>query len=166
MAAGNTYTPIATTTISNSSTNDIIFSSISGSYTDLILIFNGGEDANVRELQLRVGNNSIDSGSNYSDTRLVGSGGAASSSRHSNATYIENVVGNEFCTAIYYFNNYSNTTTYKTILSRTAYASDRTSAYVGLWRSTSAINRIQLLCEGASTFISGSTFTLYGILEA
>ena len=40
MAAGNTYTPIATTTLS-SSQNDITFSSIPSTYTDLVIVFNG-----------------------------------------------------------------------------------------------------------------------------
>ena len=164
MAAGSTYTPIATTTL-GSAQSSISFSSFSG-YTDLIVIFNGGENGTNRDFQLRVGNGSIDSGSNYSYTRLLGDGTSASSSRASNTTYIENVIGNESCTAIYQFQNYANTTTFKTILSRTAYASSRTSAYVGLWRSTSAITTISFTAESGSTINSGSTFTLYGIAAA
>jgi hypothetical protein len=37
MAAGNTYTPIVTNTLS-SATSSVTFSSISGSYTDLVLV--------------------------------------------------------------------------------------------------------------------------------
>jgi hypothetical protein len=62
-------------------------------------------------------------------------------------------------------NNYSNTTTFKTFLSRTNVASDRVEALVGLWRSTSAITSITLYC-GSNSFVTGSTFTLYGILKA
>ena len=43
MAAGSTYTPIATTTL-GSAQADVTFSSISGSYTDLVLII-GGKNA-------------------------------------------------------------------------------------------------------------------------
>ena len=39
MAAGSTYTPLATNTLSSSSAS-ITFSSISGSYTDLVLVMN------------------------------------------------------------------------------------------------------------------------------
>jgi hypothetical protein len=160
----STYTPIATTTL-GSAQSSVTFSSFSG-YTDLIVVFNGGENGTNRDFQLRVGNGSIDSGSNYSYTRLLGDGTSASSNRASNTTYIENVIGNEMCTAIYQFQNYANTTTFKTILSRTAYASSRVSTYVGLWRSTSAITTISFTAEAGSTINSGSTFTLYGIQAA
>lgn len=157
-----TFEPIASTTLS-AATATVEFTSISSSYTDLVLIFNGGENGTNKDFQLRVGNGSIDTGSNYSWTRMLGDGSVASSSRGSNTTYIENVIGNESCTAIYHFMNYSNTTTNKTILSRTAYASSRTSAYVGLWRITSAITHIRFTAETGSTINSGSTFSLYGI---
>jgi len=160
-----TYDSIASTTL-GSAQSEVNFTSISGSYTDLILVFNGGENGTNKDFQLRVGNGSIDTASNYSYTRLIGDGTSASSARASNTTYIENVIGNESCTAIYHFMNYSNTTTNKTILSRTAYASSRTSAYVGLWRSTSAITHIRFTAETGSTINSGSTFTLYGIKAA
>jgi hypothetical protein len=62
--------------------------------------------------------------------------------------------------------NYSNTTTYKTWLSRSG-ASDRaTEALVGLWRSTSAITTIALSIDAGATYSTGSTFTLYGIAAA
>ncbi len=60
--------------------------------------------------------------------------------------------------------NYSNTTTYKTILSR---SSDLyTEASVNLWRNTAAITSIIIGAQGAYTFSAGSTFTLYGIKAA
>ena len=63
-------------------------------------------------------------------------------------------------------NNYSNATTYKTVLWR-----DNSNTYVaaqaGLWRSTSAITSITLSTNSSATnFASGSTFSLYGILAA
>ena len=63
--------------------------------------------------------------------------------------------------------NYANTTTYKTVLSRDALnnASDgAVEAFVGLWRSTSAINTIQIKPDSGN-FNTG-TFSLYGILAA
>jgi hypothetical protein len=62
--------------------------------------------------------------------------------------------------------NYSNTTTYKTVLLRSNNASAITVATVGLWRSTSAINTIKIYADGAAVFSVGSTFTLYGIKAA
>ena len=61
--------------------------------------------------------------------------------------------------------NYSNTTTYKTALSRSNNANTGTDAIVGLWRSTAAINSIVVLISG-NQFATGSTFTLYGIKSA
>ena len=62
--------------------------------------------------------------------------------------------------------NYSNTTTYKTWLSRSNIPADFVGALVGLWRSTSAITTIQFLTTTADTFAIGTTFTLYGIKAA
>ena len=64
--------------------------------------------------------------------------------------------------------NYSNTTTNKTVLARGNNASDAsypgTEAFVGLWRSTAAINRIDF-SSNSKTWNAG-TFTLYGIKAA
>ena len=62
--------------------------------------------------------------------------------------------------------NYSNTTTYKTVLTRANIASADVEAVVGLWRSTSAVNQLDVKQGGAVTFSVGSTFTLYGIKAA
>lgn len=168
MPAGSTYEPIATTTTSGSATS-VSFSSISGSYTDLVLIFNGGLSA-VEQFVVRVGNGSVDTGTNYSATNLYGNGTTAASNRDSNVSFAE-LIGFEIgvvdnATAIINFMNYSNTTTYKTFLSRTSDAGRGTNAVVSLWRSTSAINIITIAAPSGKTIDNGSTFTLYGITAA
>ena len=65
MAAGATYYPIATTTLS-SATNSVSFSSISGSYTDIVIVFNGA--ASTSGVTCNVQFNS-DTGTNYSTTQ-------------------------------------------------------------------------------------------------
>ncbi len=60
------------------------------------------------------------------------------------------------------YQNYSNTTTYKTVLSRCSNPTGGTLAVAGLWRSTAAITSITLT-PTAGNWLSGSTFTLYGI---
>jgi hypothetical protein len=60
------------------------------------------------------------------------------------------------------FQNYSNATTYKSILMRVGKATNGTDAMVGLWRSTSAINTIKLMGSNALY----GTLTLYGIKAA
>jgi hypothetical protein len=169
MAAGKTYEPIATQTLGSAQTT-ITFGSISGSYTDLVLVANWAQSA-VGSCSIRFNS---DSGSNYSFTELRGNGSAASSTRLSNAAqswWAYNVFPDTSYTAnaIISIQNYSNATTYKTFLSRANANSGSfagTSAIVGLWRSTSAITSIELDIDGSATYNTGSTFTLYGISAA
>jgi hypothetical protein len=157
-----TYTPIATTTI-NTSTNTVTFSSISSAYTDLVLVCNLLDTSN-NQIAIQVGNGSVDTGSNYSATRLIGNGSAASSAKTSAASYMYmGISGTVFGTCLFNFQNYSNTTTFKTVLGRTGHANYDVESTVGLWRSTAAINTIKVY---GFTNILGSTFTLYGILKA
>jgi len=162
MPAGKTYTPIATTRVTTSS-NAVTFSNISSAYTDLVLVCNLLDTSN-NQIAIQVGNGSVDTGSNYSNTRLIGNGTAASSSRNSAASYMYmGISGTVFGTCLFNFQNYSNTTTFKTVLGRTGHSNYDVETTVGLWRSTSAINTIKIY---GFTDISGSTFTLYGILAA
>jgi hypothetical protein len=162
MAAGATYEPIATTTL-GSATATVTFSSISGSYTDLVVIFNGAITSGLDGIGVRANN---DTGTNYSRTVLSGDGSSASSFNESSVTSMQiGLMGTENSNSIFHVQNYSNTTTNKTFLSRANAPSNRTRACVGLWRSTAAIDRLDFIAP-SSTFISGSTFTLYGILAA
>jgi hypothetical protein len=170
MAAGSTYTPIATYTASGS-VSQITFSSISGSYTDLYLVCDvayASLGANTGYVVIQVGNGSVDTGSNYSYTYLQGNGSAASSGRGASAPYFNvftAVTGSTRAMINTSLQNYSNTTTYKTALTRTNESAD-TTASVGLWRSTSAINTIKVYDVSGYNFSSNSTFTLYGIAAA
>ena len=160
MAAGSTYTPIATTTLS-SSQSSVSFSSISGSYTDLIMIINAKATSSV--VNHRIQFNS-DTGSNYSWTRLFGNGSSAQSDRgSSNASILIGEVDTTQMSAdIVHFQNYANSTTYKTVLTRSGNVSYNSETTVGLWRSTSAITTITIITS-SQQFASGSMFTLYGI---
>jgi hypothetical protein len=167
-----TYEPIATTTLGGAQ-NSVTFSTISGSYTDLIIIVDAAASA-LTELDVRVGNGSVDSGNNYSSTILTGSGSSAGSFtqtptaqfRLNYNSVVSTTLGNT--NHIFNFMNYSNTSTFKTVLYRGNSAGNGVDASVGLWRSTSAINTITLYANiaGVRTFSIGSTFTLYGILKA
>jgi hypothetical protein len=169
MAAGSTYTPIATTTVSGASS--YTFTSIPSTYTDLVLIASGFTST-ATTTKLNVGNGSIDTGSNYSWTVLSGTGSAANSYRESSVTFTQNERyanwdATNNANTIIQIMNYANTTTYKTWLSRGNNAAAGVDAIVGLWRSTSAINQIQISCTNAGrTFSSGTVLTLYGIAAA
>jgi hypothetical protein len=165
MAAGSTYTPIATTTLGSAQAS-YTFSSIPSTYTDLVIISNHGVSTATANFYVRVNG---DSATNYSSTTLKGNGSSASSARLSN---INRIVfdGDGASTSItnvnvINFQNYANSTTYKTVFGRSNDATYSTAAIVGLWRSTSAITSITIGIDGYN-FITGSTFTLYGIQAA
>ena len=103
MAAGNTYIPIATTTLS-STASSVTLSSIPATYTDIVIVCNGQTSTGTFDTKLQVNS---DTGSNYSSTRLEGSGSAASSNRttsQTGGTSWNTSLGNQ--TAIIHLNNY------------------------------------------------------------
>ncbi len=155
----STYTPIATST-AGSTISDFTFSSIPSTYTDLIVVVNGlGSDTSYK---IRFNS---DSGSNYSSTFLYGDGSSAASGRASSQTYATTVGRQNNGTTIMNIQNYSNTTTNKTMLTRGSAASNLVIATVSLWRSTAAIDSVLIVPETGS-FNTGSTFTLYGVKSA
>jgi hypothetical protein len=163
MTAGSTYTPIATTTL-GSAVSSYTFSSISSSYTDLILITAGTSSADGSyKLQFNG-----DTTSNYSNTFMYGDGSSAVSGRSSSQTSIGGLgrAGTSQGNGIIQIMNYANTTTFKTVIGRGSLASQLVIATVGLWRKTpEAINSITILPE-SGTMSTGTTFTLYGIAAA
>ena len=164
-----TYEPIATTTVSGSSTGTVTFSSISSAYTDLYIVCTLGL-ASGQRLYLRF--NGI-TANEYSDTWLTGEGANVYSGR--DASQAAMTVGGAWngisttlaATATMQVMSYANTSTFKTVLS--ALANDKNGSgsvdrVVGLWSNTSAINSVSVV--GGANFVSGSTITLYGILKA
>jgi len=164
MAAGNTYVALATNTLS-SATASVTFSSISGAYTDLVLITNAKATSGTPTIRMQFNS---DTGSNYSTTLIYGDGSSAGSVRVTNEASTNSAgLVNEFGNTIFNLNNYSNSTTYKTVISRYNFIGSysETGAKVSLWRNTAAITSI-LVFPASSTFASGSTFSLYGIAAA
>lgn len=168
MPAGNTYKSIATQTLGSAAAS-VTFSSIPGTYTDLVLVCNYATSTNATESVYIQFNG--DTGSNYSCTDLVGNGSTAASFRESSATYVR-IGGRGLGTASTFSNmsitnimNYSNATTNKTFLNRNGIPSLGTVATVGLWRNTGAITSI-LVAGASQTLSTGSTFSLYGIASA
>ena len=165
MAAGNTYVAIATQTLGSAAAS-VTFSSIPGTYTDLVLVCNSKLTSGTPTSRLQFNG---DTATNYSTTMIYGDGSTVGAVRVSNEASA-NTGGNtdEFGTTIIHINNYSNTTTYKTTLSRynflgPAYSEGGTKT--SLWRSTAAITSI-VVFPVSSTYVSGSTFSLYGIAAA
>jgi hypothetical protein len=169
MAAGSTYTPIATNTLSSAATG-ITFSSIPSTYTDIILVLSLVSTSAGNDVKVQINS---DSGTNYSETWLGGNGTSASSGRDTSNTVWNSLklVGTTTNPQVftYQFQNYANTSTYKTMLWRSSIAGAETIAGIGLWRSTSAINTIYVYEAGntsPATFAAGTTATIYGIQAA
>jgi hypothetical protein len=167
----STYQKIATTTLSSGITF-FKFSSIPQTYTDLVLIFSAFKNSSNTATGVWVRAND-DSSSLYSSTVVRGTGTAADSFRTSNQAQIQeadlfftnDIPGSLIC----HIMNYANTSTYKTFLFRKSSvgtSSGEATAYVGLWRSTSAINEIVYFFPGGNSQIAGGTATLYGIKAA
>jgi hypothetical protein len=180
MPAQTTYTPIATFTTVNTSVNDYSFTNIPLIYTDLVLVAHiRGVAAQVtQQLGLYLGDASGFFQSNQnSNTNLYGDGATALSSRTTNASgnFVPGGIpggtstSGVFASYVYHIMNYSNTTTFKTVVSRTARdmnGTGITSTQAALVRTTNAIRGCGLATYGDGNFAVGSTFTLYGIAAA
>jgi len=157
----NTYVALQTQVL-GSAQSSVTFSSIPQTYTDLVLIISGVQtiDDNII-LQFN-----SDTSNNYSVTTIYGSGSSAVSFRGSNQNSAQlggmntSGIGN----IIAHIMNYSNTTTYKTILNR-ANSTGLTQARVNLWQKQYAITSI-LVGTGSGNMAAGTTLTLYAIQAA
>ena len=151
-----TYEPIATNTLSSTQTT-VTFSSIPSTYTDLVYVIAGTSNTlSTIDVQFN-----SDTATNYSRTRLSGDGTTATSARSTSVSAIPTgLIDTTQSVTIINIMNYSNTTTYKTIIARGNAAASQVATNVGLWRSTAAISSVTF---SGLTFQIGTTFTLYGI---
>lgn len=162
----STYEPIETKTLTGSVT-DVTFTAIPSTYTDLVLVIDALCSAGANSTFLLQFNG--DSGANYSRTFMYGDGSTAASGRDVNQSNGMALVSIDTTTRgnnIISINNYSNSTTYKSALSRMNLTSNVSAAIVGLWKSTAAITSIKIFNTVPRSIIAGSTFTLYGIKAA
>ena len=163
-----TYEPIATTTLGSNAS--LTFSSIPSTYTDLRLVLNGFWTA-TGAADLMIQFNS-DTSTNYSFTRLFGTGVSVSSSRNTSTTQIEVIESLPSTTipglTIIDIFSYAGSTN-KTVLCQgngDMNGSGKVARIVGLWRNTAAITSIRLESTANNLLGSGSTATLYGIKNA
>ena len=162
-----TYEPIASHTLTGS-TFSYTFSAIPGTFTDLVaVVFAQDMGGNQNVYAWANG----DKGTNYSATKLVGTGSSAISGRASNTSsgfrlgHTGAKSRNEFGITIAHFLSYANPNVYKTVLSTGEIASAYVSRRVSLWRSTAAITSLTFFTD-MDDFAAGSTFSLYGIKGA
>jgi len=162
-----TYEKIATTTLS-SLQSEITFSSIPATYTDIVLIFNGVRGSGP-DLDLGLRFNG-DTSAGYSNMVLRGRGSTFDTYKQSSITVMGlGVITLSRTTLRASIMNYSNTTTYKSVVARedavnTDYGLTEA---VGMWRDTAAINSITIRNQaGFGSFESGCIATIYGIKAA
>jgi hypothetical protein len=154
-----TYEPITTTTLTASA--GVTFSSISQSYTDLVLVANGVESAGA---YFKLNFNG-DTSSNYSRTIFRGNGSSVTAARAANEPSMYPDFDST-STVIINIMNYTNATTFKTVLWRANSPTALVGVNANLWRKTpEAITSIAIASSAGGGTITG-TFTLYGIKAA
>lgn len=157
------FTPLANITLGSSVTS-VTFSSISGSYRDLVLIsqISSGSDGDFW-IQFNG-----DTGTNYSTVYAGGNGSSTYSSTLTSAGGYNSLVaytsGSNGANIKVDIMDYSATDKHKTALMRGDKASTATEMLAGRWANTSAINSIKILQYNTSRFFTaGSSFSLYGV---
>ena len=170
----NTYTLIKGETIGSAAAS-YTFSAIPSTFTDLVLRlsmrddFNGGFNGATYQLRF---NGNDGSSTLYSRTMLIGNGSTASSTRNNDVSSINSNFGADSAdnTASTFSNNEIYIPSYTASQNKPLSLFDavennataaKINAVAGLYRSTTAISQIQIIAW--SSFVSGSSFYLYGI---
>lgn len=160
---------IASNTLTSSAAS-VTFSSIPGTYTDLVLRVSARNNTagTVYDAAYQIKFNGVSGGNSY--TQLAGNGASASSNR-ATSTDIEigrtpnsGATSNTFSNAEVYIPNYAGSTSKPTANFNVAENNNTTAKMqvtAGLVSSTSAITSLEIV--SADTFVSGSSFFLYGI---
>jgi hypothetical protein len=181
MNANNQYgamVPIASSTVTDSTTTDVTFSNVPQTFQDLMLVafVRRTESATISNLLITPYFPGI-AASPQSTTVLSGDGSAASSFRYTSqdAQFSGSCPGGNstsgvFGSAVWHCLNYASTSTFKTTISRSVAdlsGSGQTRLSVSLTRSTGAITVVSCGTFSLSNyFAAGSSFTLYGIRAA
>ncbi len=159
----NAFVPLANITL-GSAANTVTFSSISGAYKDLRIVFNGGAATASNPFAFRINS---DTGSNYAWVVAHGSGSGYASQSNGGDTYgrgENNYLDTNQCIVTMDFLDYSATTKHKSVLVRASYQALGVTMTANRWANTSAITTVTLSqYNNAANFAAGSTFALYGV---
>lgn len=167
MPAGvSAYVPLVTNTLTATAAS-VSFSGIPSTYRDLILVANIASTTDYVNVRFQF---NADTGANYSNIWMYGTGSSAVSS--SNATSgiqvaydMVRTTANPRNNVILNIMDYRLTNKHKVALMRQDGPADATVEVAGRWASTAAITSIVAVLNSGS-FAIGSTFTLYGIAGA
>jgi len=171
----NTYVALAKSVLT-SSTATVTFSSIPQTYTDLILLFSTRDDRpanNQNSFSLVING---DTGTNYSNTNVYGyQSNVVYSDRRTSAAFLRvstsntlNNTADTFTNGELIFSNYTSTSSRAISLSCVMENNTTTGIYMPflsaqLYRGTSALSSFVMTPESSASFVSGSSFYLYGI---
>lgn len=160
-----TYTPLANITLSSTVTS-LTFSSISQAYRDLVLIATPLGSTSSSSIGLTM--NGVTS-STYSRTLLEANGSSILSNAGTSTSIYWTNNYSDFGTVaaplIINIMDYSATDKHKNVLIRSNNANAEVSMATGRWASTAAVTSFKLdVSAGASGYIAGSTFELFGIV--
>jgi hypothetical protein len=168
-AAASDFESIATVTVGSGGSSTITFSSIPGTYTHL----------QIRETALTTENGpntlirfNSDTGNNYANHQLYGTGSSALASGNTSIDYIFGSVFSNSSTspsvAVVDILDYANTNKYKTVRLLSGCDTNGGGLIIlrsGVWMNTNAITSIQLPIS-AGNYSQYSHFALYGIKGA
>lgn len=158
-----TYTPLANVTLGSSAAS-VTFTSISGSYRDLVLVGNLGatvSEANALKVQFNG-----DTASNYSYVVMAATSSATSASGTDTSIrmYHQSSGGSSNNMFILNIMDYSATDKHKTTLSRSSNAGLLAEAEANRWANTAAITNFSIFwATSGNNITAGSTLALYGI---
>jgi hypothetical protein len=166
-------TLIASTTLGADNAN-ITITGIPNTYTDLVVSFmaRSAEASEFDTLYLRMGDGSIDSGSNYSSARRIsGSGSADLGTRNATFISLATVTGSSATSGAFgggrcEILNYADTSMFK-IVSGSAYMDGASDHYVqlvgGIWKNSGAeVDQVNISLEGGNDLKAGSRLTIWG----
>jgi hypothetical protein len=160
----NTYTPLATVTLTGSD-SEIVFASIPTGYRDLILIVGNMTSTAANTFYLQTNG---DTASNYSWVAAWGTGsGTGSASGTGTGILIGGYTGLSTSTGqttLVQLMDYSSSDKHKTVLARHNNSASEVLMSSGRWANTGAITSISLKVLPSGSFQTGSTFSLYGVI--
>jgi hypothetical protein len=168
-----TYEKIAVQNL-GSSASTVTFSSIAGDWTDLVFHINGRGTSsnNFDNIRMTINGSTAD---NQNQVRIIGQNITKECDKPTGA-FIVGAVSGASATANYSgysevnILSYSSTTRQKIILYKSGTNNDSTSSSTsgsmlgyGFWNDTSAVTSIAFTLGSGGSFLTGSSFSLYGI---
>lgn len=155
----NTYTSLATTTIS-SNTSSVTFGSIPSTFKDLILVIDGNSNIASNAYLYFNGDNT---NGNYTNIYALGNGSSGVSGADSIGAYIGGIYGANKTVNIIQIMDYSSTNKHKIRLNRMSVPGDQATMVATRWANTAAVTSLRFTL-GSNTISSGTTLSLFGVV--